>query len=126
MNILYVNAANSGSIGLDSFLRAPPLSLMYLSPTVPDHKKFLLDLKSKPMKDDAIHNIMSKADLVAISSFTPSIKNAIEIARMAKEHNLPVVIGGYHASLIPEVVKDPIFDVAVRREGELTFPELVA
>jgi len=48
------------------------------------------------------------------------------IASLAKMHNLPVVIGGYHASLIPGVVENPIFDVAVRQEGELTFPELVA
>ncbi len=125
MNILYVNAGTAGSLGLDSFLRAPPLALMYLSPTVPDHKRLLMDLKSKPMKEEAIHRILSKTDLVAISSFTPSIKNAMYVATLAKQHNIPVVIGGYHASLIPEVVKDPLFDVAVRQEGELTFPELV-
>jgi len=125
MNILYVNAGQAGSLGLDSFLRAPPLALMYLSPTVPEHKRFLIDLKSNPMKEEAIHRIMAKSDLVAISSFTPSIKNAMYIASLAKQHNLPVVIGGYHASLIPEIVKDPTFDVAVRQEGELTFPELV-
>ncbi len=125
MNILYVNAGSAGSIGLDTFLRAPPLSLMYLSPTVPEHKKELIDLKSNPMTENEIHRIMRRADLVAISSFTPSIKNAMYVASLAKMHNLPVVIGGYHASLIPEVVENPIFDVAVRREGELTFPELV-
>ncbi len=125
MNILYVNAGSAGSIGLDTFLRAPPLSLMYLSPTVPEHKKELIDLKTNPITPSAIHAMMRRADLVAISSFTPSIKNAMTIASLAKQHNLPVVIGGYHASLIPEVVENPIFDVAVRREGELTFPELV-
>lgn len=125
MNILYVNAGSAGSIGLDTFLRAPPLSLMYLSPTVPEHKKVLIDLKNNPMSESAIHRMMSMADLVAISSFTPSIKNAMYVASLAKMHDLPVVIGGYHASLIPEVVENPIFDVAVRREGELTFPELV-
>jgi len=98
---------------------------MYLSPTVPEHNKFLIDLKINPIPEAEIHRIMAKMDLVAISSFTPSIKNAIYIAGLAKEHNLPVVIGGYHASLIPQVVQEPIFDVAVRREGELTFPELV-
>ncbi|MHA1372613.1 MAG: B12-binding domain-containing radical SAM protein, partial [Promethearchaeota archaeon] len=121
----------AGSIGLDSFLNAPPLALMYLTPTVPDHKKYLIDLKSKPMPTDKVRRIMKKADLVAISSFTPSIKNAIYLASLAKELEKPVVIGGYHPSLIPEVVmeKSPngkqLFDVAVRQEGELTFPELV-
>ena len=112
-------------MGLDTFLRAPPLALMYLSPTVPEHSKYLIDLKCNPLPETEIHRIMAKTDLVAISSFTPSIKNAINIASLAKQHNLPVVIGGYHASLIPEVIQEPIFDVVVRREGELTFPELV-
>ncbi|MHA1681073.1 MAG: B12-binding domain-containing radical SAM protein [Promethearchaeota archaeon] len=125
MKILYVNAGNAGSLGLDSFLCAPPLSLMYLSPTVPEHQKYLIDLKSRPMPDDKIRRIIKKGDLVAISSFTPSIKNAMEIAAIAKEYDKPVVIGGYHPSLIPEVCLEPMFDVAVRREGEITFPELV-
>ncbi|MHA1791780.1 MAG: B12-binding domain-containing radical SAM protein [Promethearchaeota archaeon] len=125
MNILYVNAGNAGSLGLDDFLQAPPLSLMYLSPTVPQHKKFLMDLKLNPMPDDKIHRLVKKADLVAISSFTPSIKNAMHIGNIAKQYDIPVVIGGYHPSLIPEVTLKPMFDVAVRQEGELTFPELV-
>src|SRR4030042_6063575 len=111
MNILYINAGSAGSIGWDTFLRAPPLSLMYLSPTVPEHRKVLIDLKTNPMAEDAIHTVMRSVDLVAISSFTPSIKNAMYVASLAKEHNLPVIIGGYHASLIPEVVHNTDFDV---------------
>ncbi|MBD3186735.1 radical SAM protein [Candidatus Bathyarchaeota archaeon] len=125
MNICYVNAGNAGSIGLDEFLNAPPLALMCLTPTVPQHKKYLIDLKANPMPEDKVRRIIQKGDLIAISSFTPSIKNARKIAAIAKQYNKPVVIGGYHASLIPEVCKEPMFDVAVRREGELTFPELV-
>lgn len=127
MKILYVNAGNAGSIGLDSFLNAPPLALMYLTPTVPEHGKFLIDLKVNPnIPDDTIRKIVERHDLVAISSYTPSIKNAMKIASIAKEFNKPVVIGGYHASLLPEVASEPMFDVAVQNEGELTFPEIVS
>ncbi len=126
MNILYVNAGNAGSFGLDTFLCAPPLSLMYLTPTVPQHKKFLIDLKARPdTPDDFIRRMLQKADLVAISSYTPSIKSAMKIGSMAKEYGKPVIIGGYHASLVPEVASEPMFDVAVQNEGELTFPEAV-
>ncbi|MBN2151719.1 MAG: radical SAM protein [Candidatus Lokiarchaeota archaeon] len=126
MNILYVNAANAGSLGLDSFLCAPPLALMYLTPTVPQHKKFLIDLKARPdTPDDFIRRMVQKADLVAITSYTPSIKSAMKVGSIAKEHGKPVIIGGYHASLVPEVAKEPMFDVAVQNEGELTFPEVV-
>nr|MDO8116832.1 cobalamin-dependent protein [Candidatus Sigynarchaeota archaeon] len=125
MNILYVNAGNAGSFGLDAFLNSPPIALMCLSPTVPEHKKLLMDLKLHDYPDDKVRRIIQKADLVAISSFTPSVKSAIKVARIAKEYKKPVIIGGYHASLVPEVVKEGVFDVAVRNEGELTFPELV-
>ncbi|MEX2683097.1 MAG: radical SAM protein [Candidatus Sigynarchaeota archaeon] len=126
MNILYVNAANAGSLGLDSFLCAPPLALMYLTPTVPQHKKFLIDLKARPnTPEDFIRRMIQKADLVAITSYTPSIKSAMRVGSIAKEYGKPVIIGGYHASLVPEVVKEPMFDVAVQNEGELTFPEVV-
>nr|MDO8087478.1 radical SAM protein [Candidatus Sigynarchaeum springense] len=126
MNILYVNAANAGSLGLDSFLCAPPLALMYLTPTVPQHKKFLIDLKARPdTPEDFIRRMIQKADLVAITSYTPSIKSAMQVGTIAKEYGKPVIIGGYHASLVPEVVQEPMFDVAVQNEGELTFPEVV-
>ncbi len=127
MNILYVNAGNAGSFGLDTFLCAPPLSLMYLTPTVPQHKKFLIDLKARPnTPDDYLRRMIQKADLVAISSYTPSIKSAMKVGAIAKEYGKPVIIGGYHASLVPEVVKEPMFDVAVQNEGELTYPEVVS
>nr|MDO8113619.1 radical SAM protein [Candidatus Sigynarchaeota archaeon] len=126
MNILYVNAGNAGSLGFDSFLCAPPLALMYLTPTVPTHKKFLIDLKARPdTPEDHIRRLIQKADLVAISSYTPSIKSAMKVGKIAKECNKPVVIGGYHASLVPEVVMEPMFDIGVQNEGEITYPELV-
>ncbi len=126
MNILYVNAGNVGSFGLDTFLCAPPLSLMYLTPTVPQHKKFLIDLKARPnTPDDYLRRMVQKADLVAITSYTPSIKSAMKVGAIAKEYGKPVIIGGYHASLVPDVAKEPMFDVAVQNEGELTFPDVV-
>jgi len=107
-------------------LCAPPLALMYLTPTVPEHKKLLLDLKVNPnIPESTIRHLVQRFDLVAISSYTPSIKNAMWIASMAKEYGKPVIIGGYHASLVPEVAREPMFDVAVQNEGEITFPEVV-
>ena len=93
MRILYVNAGNAGSLGLDTFLCAPPLALMYLTPTVPEHKKLLIDLKANPnIPESTIRHLIQRYDLVAISSYTPSIKNAMWVASMAKEYNKPVII----------------------------------
>lgn len=42
------------------------------------------------------------ADLVGITSFTSAISRAYEIAADYRKKNIPVVIGGIHASMLPE------------------------
>ncbi|MCP5006054.1 MAG: B12-binding domain-containing radical SAM protein [Planctomycetes bacterium] len=67
-----------------------------------------------------------KADMVGISTMTGAYKNALEFARIAKKHNVYVVMGGYHPSALPDdVLKSPYVDAVIRGEGELTFKELV-
>ena len=46
------------------------------------------------------------ADLVGISIETYSSKRGYEIARRFREHSIPVVLGGYHATLCPEEAKE--------------------
>ena len=59
-----------------------------------------------------------EADLVAISSYTHCINSAYEIARIYKQHNTPVVLGGIHASFFPNEAKKVVDIVAVgRAEG---------
>ncbi|MHA1734039.1 MAG: B12-binding domain-containing radical SAM protein [Promethearchaeota archaeon] len=127
MKILLVNPNSRGSIGLNSFLTAPPLALMYLSAALkPAHEVQIVDMKYR--NENVNRDVTRKiewADLVALTSFTPSIKNALELAQLAKGLGKPTILGGYHASLLPETVLDPSVDVTVQGEGEVTFPELV-
>lgn len=59
-----------------------------------------------------------QADLVAISSYTHCINSAYEIANIYKQHNIPVVLGGIHASFYPEEAKEHVDVVAIgRAEG---------
>jgi radical SAM superfamily enzyme YgiQ (UPF0313 family) len=41
-------------------------------------------------------------DLVAMTAYTPFVRRAYEIATIFREKNIPVVLGGFHASLLPE------------------------
>ena len=67
-----------------------------------------------------------RPDLVGISSFTGGAVTARAYAEIAKRHGAFVVVGGYHASALPEeVLADPHVDAVVRGEGEEAFPELV-
>jgi radical SAM superfamily enzyme YgiQ (UPF0313 family) len=68
-------------------------------------------------------------DLVGISSlFTPYYREALEVARRAKKRlNVPVVMGGSHASAAPaSLLASPHVDFVIRGEGEKAFVEFLS
>jgi len=65
-----------------------------------------------------------KPDLVAISSVSEFYVDAMECARIAKMHRLPVVMGGIHISSMPHTLTEDM-DVACIGEGAETFLELL-
>jgi len=66
-----------------------------------------------------------KPDLVGISSVTQDYTRAIEFARQIKDSvpSTKIILGGVHISNLPESF-NPIFDVGVIGEGEVTAKEL--
>src|SRR5713226_2558052 len=67
-------------------------------------------------------------DVVGISSlFTPYYREALEVAaRVKKRLNIPVVMGGSHASAVPEsLLASPYVDYVIRGEGEKPFVGLL-
>lgn len=65
-----------------------------------------------------------RPDLIGISSLSTNYGTAIRCARIAKEHGLPVIIGGQHISLLPSTLTSDM-DVGVIGEGEETLVDLV-
>jgi len=58
------------------------------------------------------------ADLVGISASTTSINKAYQISQIYKKENIPVVLGGMHASFFPDEAKQYVDVVAVgKAEG---------
>lgn len=112
-------------VGLDRFIKAPPLGLMSIAATVPDHEVEILDLKYRKFLNRSIRKKMSRADIVGISCLTPSYTATMKLCKMAKEEGVPTLVGGYHPTLVPELVERPEIDYIVRGEGELTFPALI-
>jgi radical SAM superfamily enzyme YgiQ (UPF0313 family) len=93
---------------------------------VPDHGAKLFDFKVQKFKERKFHNALNNADIVAITSMTPQISHALEVAQMAKEHGATTIMGGYHPTLAPDyVAKHPAVDYTIRGEGEYTFQELI-
>jgi radical SAM superfamily enzyme YgiQ (UPF0313 family) len=69
-----------------------------------------------------------KPDVVGISSlFTPYYREALEVAaRVKRRLNVPVVMGGSHASAVPEsLLASPDVDFVIRGEGERAFVEFL-
>jgi anaerobic magnesium-protoporphyrin IX monomethyl ester cyclase len=81
---------------------------------------------SNPFHDFERYLRTHRADIIGISSMTGAYNNALEYAKIAKKHNLYVVLGGYHPTALPdEVLRSPYVDAVIRGEGEFTFKELV-
>ena len=125
MKILYVNPARLQS-GLDAVIKGAPLSLISIAAMVPDHDAKLFDFKIHKYREHQFLRELNKSDVVAITSMTPQISHAIEIAEMAKKQGCTTILGGYHPTLVPEyVAKQPSVDYTIRGEGEHTFKELI-
>src|ERR1700752_3058960 len=66
---------------------------------------------------------------LAISLVTgPMIRETVEIARAVKAWNpdFPIILGGWHPSLLPkQTLESPYIDIVVRGQGEDTMLELV-
>ena len=125
MKILYVNPARLSS-GLDAIIKGPPLSLISIAAMVPEHDAKLFDFKVHKYNEKRFRSLLNQSDILALTSMTPQISQAFEVAQMAKDLGCTTIIGGYQPTLVPEyVAKHPAIDYAVRGEGEHTFRELI-
>jgi len=125
MKILYINPARLES-GLDAIIKGPPMSLISIAAMVPEHDAKLIDFKVHELKEKQFQRELNRSDIVAITSMTPQISSALEVAEMAKSQGCTTILGGYHPTLAPNyVAKHQYVDYTVRGEGEHTFKELV-
>ncbi|MFW9785200.1 MAG: B12-binding domain-containing radical SAM protein [Candidatus Heimdallarchaeota archaeon] len=125
MKILYVNPARLNA-GLDAIIKGAPLSLISIAAMVPDHDAKLFDFKVDKYREKRFRSDLNRYDVVAITSMTPQIYHAFEVAQMAKEQGCHTILGGYHPTLAPKfVARHPDVDFVVRGEGEHTFKELI-
>ena len=113
-------------------LTYPPLGLAYVAAMLErkGHEVrihvFSLDPTS-PLANDVDEVCQFSPDVVGISSMTNVYFSAMQTARLVKEKiGCPVIIGGPHASVLPErTVQEPDVDFVVFGEGEEAMVELV-
>ncbi len=91
----------------------------------------IFDLRIHKRPDTLLTEVLQKLKprVVGITSVTSGINNAAKIAKTIKDvdKNIITVIGGCHASALPDetLINYPHFDYLVHGEGEIVFTNLI-
>lgn len=115
-----VNPVNPLRYGLtvNKSSRFPPIGLGIIAALTPQSWDVqLVDENWEPFS-------YVEADLVGITAFTASANRAYEIASIYRDKNIPVVMGGIHASLCPDEASEFV-DGIVIGEAEDVWPRLI-
>lgn len=119
MKILFIRPNMTNARSSDAL---EPLAFAVLSGlTPPDVEKVFLDERLEPI-DDVSENL--SADLVALSVETFTARRAYELADGFRKRGVPVVMGGYHPTLLPEEALEHADAVAVG-DAEDLWPQIV-
>jgi radical SAM superfamily enzyme YgiQ (UPF0313 family) len=95
------------------------MTLPYLAALVPDNINVQI-------KDDLLEEITfrEKADLVALTCMSHQANRAYEIGAGFRRQGIPVVMGGFHATLAPDECQEHA-DALVLGEAEESWPKLL-
>lgn len=103
-----------------------PLNLAYVAALTPPHwEKRLIDETLELAIDEDGELTFDDADLVAITAITYQAPRAYKIAAAARRKGMKVVLGGIHASVIPDEVRHHA-DAVCTQESELIWPQVCA
>ena len=110
---------------------APPLALIHLAAPLVE-KGYEVRIVDSAVTPDCAGAVLREAEgalALGISMVTgPMIVQGVAVARAVRERfpGLPIVAGGWHASILPEqTLRAPYIDAVVKGQGELTFLEIV-
>ena len=127
MKILLVEPAKAQvSIGGEDAHLFEPLALEYVAAGVSkDHDVRLLDLRLDRRLDAVLEEF--RPDVVGITSYTVHVNTVRALFDRIKGWNPEVltVVGGHHATVVPEDFITPSIDLIVTGEGVFAFKEIV-
>lgn len=105
----------------------PPLGLLSIAAVVdPGWTIELITDQSTGTVTNTFERILkSRPDVVAFSTLTASADRAAEISELLRQRNITTVIGGLHATAIPEWAAER-FDVVATGDGEATLPMVLS
>jgi anaerobic magnesium-protoporphyrin IX monomethyl ester cyclase len=115
------------------FYNSAPLGLLYIAAVLDQAGETVAAIDGAAEQenvDSVVRRVKEyQPDVVGIGSFTVSFETTRRLGAALKRAlpEVPIVLGSYHVSLVPEVaMEDTCFDVGVIGEGEHTMLELIA
>ncbi len=117
----------SGRKGLSFSFDMIPTGLEYIAAYLKDavDQVHIVDMELDERKFQDIINFY-KPDLIGITMSATDHNQGLHLARIAKQNNIPTVVGGYHPTSVPDIMlSHPQIDMVIRGEGEVTMKELV-
>ncbi|MGZ3437869.1 MAG: B12-binding domain-containing radical SAM protein [Polyangia bacterium] len=119
MRLLLIYPAWQRAI-MKEHLQFPPLGLtMVAAMTPPEIEVAIVDENVEEI------DLSQPADLVGISAMTCQAPRAYELAKIFRERGIPVVMGGHHASVVPDEAAKYV-DAVVVGEVENQWAEVLA
>jgi anaerobic magnesium-protoporphyrin IX monomethyl ester cyclase len=117
-------------LDFDRIARVPNLGLASLAAHVDDLcTVHVADIHGLKNHREYVKRIVNGYDLVGLTAMSFQYREALALAKIAKDAGAKTVFGGYHPTLAAEEIgksKDAaLIDYIVRGEGEATFRELV-
>jgi radical SAM superfamily enzyme YgiQ (UPF0313 family) len=110
---------------------APPLALIHLAAPLVE-RGYDVRIVDSAVTPDCVGAVLAEAEgalCVGISMVTgPMITQGVQVGRALRERfpELPVIMGGWHPSILPEqTLRSPVADAVVKGQGEVTFLEIV-
>jgi hopanoid C-3 methylase len=102
-----------------------PLHLEMVAAMVPDHDVHILDMRLDKGLEAALRSFWP--EMVAVTALTPEVYAAQRILQQVKSFSSEIftVVGGHHATLVPEDFFLSGVDAIALGEAELVFRELV-
>ena len=126
MRVLLIQPDAHRGIGFRTAALPEPLHLEMVAATVPEHQLRILDMRLDKRLDTVLREF--EPEMVAVTALTPEVYAARDILQRVKSFSPEIftVVGGHHATLLPQDFFVPQVDVVAIGDAERMFGDLVA
>ena len=109
----------------------PPMGLAIIAAVLErqGYQVAVVDANALGLQPEDIVPMVTDANVIGLTAMTPTVSTATSIAHHLKQGNpdLTIILGGAHATLLPEetLAAAPEIDIIIRGEGEQTIIDLL-